>query len=81
MPLTGTGIGLDEGDPYVTADIAGELSRAAEHYTDRRIDMNENDLRGREGQLCPVCGGPIRCGQDVRRRLDGSYQHDVCPAS
>ena len=45
---------------------------------DQRIDMNSNDLHAAESPLCPVCGKPIAESQPVRKRVDGSYQHDAC---
>ena len=33
------------------------------------------------GQLCARCGVLISPGQDVRRRLDGTWVHEICPDS
>lgn len=30
-------------------------------------------------QLCTVCDGPIRPGEDVERFTDGTAQHMLCP--
>jgi hypothetical protein len=51
---------------------------AAGHAEDPKIDMNTNDLHAGGGQICPVCRRPIHEGQPVRKRVDGSYQHDAC---
>ncbi|HTT53596.1 MAG TPA: hypothetical protein VMH35_19555 [Streptosporangiaceae bacterium] len=32
------------------------------------------------GQVCARCGTVISAGQDARRRLDGTWVHEVCPA-
>ena len=32
------------------------------------------------GQLCARCGVLISPGQDVRRRADGTWVHEICPA-
>lgn len=31
------------------------------------------------GQTCEICGAVIQPGQDVRRRADGQWMHEVCP--
>ena len=32
------------------------------------------------GQRCGRCGLPVAPGQDVRRRVGGSWVHESCPA-
>jgi hypothetical protein len=31
------------------------------------------------GKVCERCGQVIEPGQDVRRRADGEWMHEVCP--
>ena len=31
------------------------------------------------GLVCALCGAVITAGQDVRRRADGRWVHDICP--
>jgi hypothetical protein len=31
------------------------------------------------GATCGRCGAEIEAGQDVRRRADGTWVHEVCP--
>ena len=31
------------------------------------------------GAVCALCGAAITAGQDVRRRADGQWVHDLCP--
>jgi hypothetical protein len=31
------------------------------------------------GKVCEVCGAVITSGQEVRRRADGQWMHEVCP--
>ena len=31
------------------------------------------------GKVCARCGAVIEPGQDVRRRADGQWMHEVCP--
>jgi hypothetical protein len=51
-------------------------------------DLEEQRLAGPEqqdheahapGQHCQLCGAVITTGQDVRRRRDGNWVHEVCP--
>jgi hypothetical protein len=32
------------------------------------------------GQRCGRCGKPMALGQDVRRRVSGTWVHESCPA-
>jgi hypothetical protein len=51
---------------------------AAEHAEDPNVDMSTNELHATVDQVCPICHRPINEGQPVRKRVDGSYQHDSC---
>jgi hypothetical protein len=31
------------------------------------------------GKVCELCGAVITAGQDVRRRADGQWMHEICP--
>ncbi len=31
------------------------------------------------GKVCELCGAVIVSGQDVRRRADGQWMHELCP--
>jgi hypothetical protein len=48
------------------------------HFEDAAADMRENELQAGIGQVCPVCHQVIEAGEPVRRRIDGTYQHDAC---
>ena len=48
------------------------------HFEDPAADMSGNELRAGTGQVCPVCHRVIADGEPVRRRIDGTYQHDDC---
>ena len=52
---------------------------AGKDHTDPVVDTNGNELKGGVGQICPICDHPIERGQAVRKRVDGSYQHEDCP--
>jgi hypothetical protein len=38
----------------------------------------DNELHA-PGKVCARCGADITDGQDVRRRADGRWVHEVCP--
>jgi hypothetical protein len=42
------------------------------------LDPEANEAHA-PGQVCARCGTVITAGQDVRRRPDGRWVHDVCP--
>ena len=65
--------------------IPGESTAAAfvDHETemsDTDRDWEENELHA-AGQTCVRCHHPIAPGDDVRRHLDGTFQHEICPDS
>jgi hypothetical protein len=42
-------------------------------------DMSGNALHAGTGAVCSLCHRAIEAGQDVRLRVDGTYQHESCP--
>jgi len=48
---------------------------------DRELEyLNPEDNEAHApGQVCGRCGAVITAGQDVRRRADGRWVHEVCP--
>jgi hypothetical protein len=58
--------------------LSGPNDEASDHATDPQVDMSLNDLHTGVGQVCPICNRAIAAGQAVRKRVDGSYQHDSC---
>jgi hypothetical protein len=40
---------------------------------------DENELKAAPAQSCARCGRPIQPGDEVRRRADGTWVHEVCP--
>lgn len=40
--------------------------------------LDDNEAHA-PGALCARCGAEIEPGQDVRRRADGKWVHEVCP--
>jgi hypothetical protein len=55
------------------------IQAADEHRVDPHADMDSNELRAGEGRICPVCDRAIVHGQYVRKRVDGTFQHEDCP--
>jgi hypothetical protein len=54
-----------------------------EHEAMRRADedsvlQSDNEAHA-PGKVCELCGTVITPGQDVRRRADGEWMHEVCP--
>ena len=51
---------------------------AEDHATDADVDFEDNELHA-AGKTCVVCHATIGPTDDVRRHLDGSFQHEICP--
>jgi hypothetical protein len=45
---------------------------------DEETVRDDNELHA-AGEVCARCGAEITPGQDVRRRLDGQWIHEICP--
>lgn len=52
--------------------------RAAEDEEVEFLDPESNEAHA-PGQVCARCGATISAGQEVRRRPDGRWIHEVCP--
>jgi len=63
--------------PPVPGDSTG-LAGAEGRATDAGADMETNELHA-EGATCVRCGRAIGPADDVRHRLDGNYEHELCP--
>jgi hypothetical protein len=58
-------------------DLGGpRTEHALDHQDDAEVDDNEAHVAG---MVCGHCGAVIAADQDVRRRLDGVWVHEVCP--
>jgi hypothetical protein len=49
-----------------------------DHEDEASSAWNDNEAHA-AGTVCALCGAAITAGQDVRRRADGQWVHDVCP--
>jgi len=61
-------------------DLGGprEEPRAVSHQDEDGALRDDNEAHA-PGQVCELCGAVITPGQDVRRRADGQWMHEVCP--
>jgi hypothetical protein len=64
--------------PVPGEDHAAALVDAEGQMTDADSDFETNELHA-DGRTCVVCHATITATQEVRRHLDGSYQHEICP--
>jgi len=67
-----------ESNAYAQAKTMADLPSKDAQFEDAGADMSENELQAGIGQVCPVCHQVIADGEPVRRRIDGTYQHDAC---
>jgi hypothetical protein len=70
---------LQSGRWLVWAKRDASIGEAEEQAVDPHADMESNELRAGEGRICPLCDRAITHGQYVRKRVDGTYQHEDCP--
>lgn len=52
--------------------------RAVSHEDGDSTLWSDNEAHA-PGKVCELCGAVIAPGQDVRRRADGHWMHEVCP--
>jgi hypothetical protein len=63
----------DLGGPGAQADHG-----AAHHPDDEVARWGDHEAHA-AGKVCERCGKVITPGQDVRRRADGEWVHEICP--
>jgi hypothetical protein len=51
---------------------------AQEPGVDAGVEVDDNEAHA-PGTVCVHCGAVITAGQDVRRRADGQWVHELCP--
>jgi hypothetical protein len=60
-------------------DLGGpRAERAVDHRDEPGSGGDDNEAHA-AGMVCALCGAVITAVQDVRRRADGQWAHDVCP--
>jgi len=67
--------GLAEDEDSSEREIA-EHDREERELESRPLEDNEAHAAG---QVCARCGAVVTVSQDVRRRADGRWVHEVCP--
>ena len=58
--------------------VPQEEHRAVGHTDDGRAVWSDHEAHA-AGKVCALCGAVITVGQDVRRRADGKWVHEICP--
>jgi hypothetical protein len=59
-------------------DLGGPREEHSESNQDEDSTWSDNEARA-PGRVCELCGAVITVGQDVRRRADGQWMHEICP--
>ena len=64
-------------------DLGGTREEYAEEHAqvpgvEAGSEVDDNEAHA-PGKVCVHCGAVITAGQDVRRRVDGQWVHEVCP--
>jgi hypothetical protein len=66
---------IEEG---VLEDLGGPPQEHSVSHQDEDLTFSDNEAHA-PGRVCALCGAIITPGQDVRRRADGRWVHEVCP--
>jgi hypothetical protein len=64
-------------------DLGGTREEYAEEHAqvpgvEAGSEVDDNEAHA-PGMVCVHCSAVITAGQDVRRRVDGQWVHEVCP--
>jgi len=63
-------------------DLGLRRQESAEDEPDAlTADPDDDNEAQAAGAICARCGATIEAGQNTRRRADGRWVHEVCPAS
>ena len=73
----------DFGGREIEEGMLEDLGGPREEHVAGHADEDSSAWSGNEahapGKKCAVCGAVITSGQEVRRRADGQWMHEVCP--
>jgi hypothetical protein len=62
-------------------DLGGtRLEHTPVHQDENDPTWSDNEAHA-PGKVCVPCGAVIMPGQDVRRRADGQWMHEICPVA
>jgi hypothetical protein len=67
---------IEEG---VLEDLGGSRQEHGVDHEDENAPMWSDNEAQAPGKVCELCGAVITPGQDVRRRADGQWMHEICP--
>ena len=67
---------IEEG---VLEDLGGPAEQGAASHPDDEVARWGDHEAHAPGKVCERCGKAITTGQDVRRRPDGEWVHEICP--
>jgi hypothetical protein len=71
------GTEIEEGRQEEFGIAPEEHQPASDEFTAEPYDDNEAHA---PGEICARCGLEIQPGDEVRRRADGKWMHEVCPS-
>jgi hypothetical protein len=60
-------------------DLGGPRQKHAVGHDDEDSSLWSDNEAHAPGMTCERCGAVITPGQDVRRRADGQWMHEICP--
>ncbi len=60
-------------------DLGGPREEHVVGHEDEDSSAWSSNEAHASGRVCEVCGAVITSGQEVRRRADGQWMHEVCP--
>lgn len=63
--------------PLPGIQTAHDIEDAEEHLLTGGADLESNELHA-SGRTCARCGQRLLPDEDVRRTVDGAYQHEFC---
>ncbi len=63
--------------PIFGIEAGREIEEAQEHFVDVHADLESNELHA-AGRTCARCGQLIQPGEDARKTVSGSFQHEFC---
>ena len=74
----------DFGGLEIEEGMEEDLGRPREKHTavphqDEDSALRSDNEAHAPGKVCEICGAVITPGQNVRRRADGEWMHEVCP--
>jgi hypothetical protein len=76
----------DFGGTEIEEGLEEDFGVQPEHHGDSDLaameaEPHDDNEAQAPGQTCARCGQQIEPGQEVRRRADGHWVHEVCPTS